>query len=68
MEKDQYNVNEAPDYNGHTHASYVDPVTGIETKAGRIEEAVGLYGNIETAEEYGYVARGYVLRKLHYWT
>jgi hypothetical protein len=67
MEKEQYNVNESPDYNGHAHASYVDPATGIETKAGRIEEAAGLYGNIETAEQYGYVTRGYVLRKLHYW-
>jgi amino acid transporter len=59
MEKEQYNVDETPDYNGHTHAQYVDP-SGVESKAGRILEAEELYGNIETAEEYGYVARGYV--------
>ncbi len=38
--------------------SYIDPVTGIENKEGRITEAAGLYGDIETAEEYGYVTRG----------
>ena len=70
MEKDAYNVNEAADYNGnegadyngHAQAQYVDPTTGIENKQGRITEAAGIYGDIETAEEYGYVARGYVQR------
>lgn len=57
-EKDQYNVNETPDYNGHAHATYVDPRTGIESKSGRLNEAAGLYGDVETAEEYGYVTRG----------
>jgi hypothetical protein len=60
MEKEHYNVDQTPDYNGHAHAQYVDPVTGIENKSGRITEAADLYGNIETAEEYGYVTRGYV--------
>lgn len=58
MEKDQYNVNESQDYNGHVHNTYVDPNNGIESKQGRLEEAADLYGNIETAEEYGYVTRG----------
>jgi amino acid transporter len=59
MEKDQYNVNESvEDYNGHAHAAYVDPRTGVESKQGRIAEAADVYGNIETAEEYGYVTRG----------
>jgi amino acid transporter len=66
MEKEQYNVNESPDYNGHAHAAYVDPATGIETKAGRIEEAAGLYGNIETAEQYGYVTRGLKSRHIQF--
>ena len=58
MEKEQYNVSESPDYNGHAHNTYVDPQTGIESKSGRINEAAGLYGDFETAEEYGYVTRG----------
>jgi hypothetical protein len=57
-EKEQYDVSATPDYNGHATAAYVDPATGIESKSGRILEASDLYGNIETAEEYGYVTRG----------
>ncbi len=49
---------ETQDYNGHGRATYVDPVTGVESKAGVLNEAGELYGNIETAEEYGYVTRG----------
>jgi amino acid transporter len=60
MEKDQFNVHETSDYNGHPHATYVDPATGIESKDGRILEASGVYGDVATAEEYGYVSRGYV--------
>lgn len=59
MEKDQYRVGEVPDYDGHDHTQYVGP-TGVETTPGRIAEAGELYGNVETAEEYGYVTRGYV--------
>jgi amino acid transporter len=55
-DKDTYNVDET--YNG-TQPHYVDP-SGIESKEGRITEAAALYGDIQTAEEYGYVTRGYV--------
>jgi amino acid transporter len=59
MEKEQYNVNEVGDtYKGHPEPTYVDPATGIESKSGRITEAADLYGDVETAEEYGYVTRG----------
>jgi amino acid transporter len=58
MEKGHYDVDETPAYNGGSHAQYIDPATGHESKAGRIQEAGELYGNIETAEEYGYVTRG----------
>lgn len=61
MEKEHYNVDESssPDYNGnHARAQYVDPVTGHATKSAGLQEAGELYGNIETAEEYGYVSRG----------
>ena len=56
-EKEQYAVGEEPDYNGHARATYVDP-SGVESKSGRILEAGELYGNLEEAEEYGYVTRG----------
>lgn len=57
-EKDTYNVEES--YSG-AHPRYVDP-SGVESKEGRIAEAAALYGDIQTAEEYGYVTRGYVER------
>ena len=47
---------ESPDSNGHTN--YIDPAAGNETKTGRLKEAAAIYGDIETAEEYGYVTRG----------
>lgn len=56
-ERDSYHANES--YNG-TRPQYVDPSTGIESKEGRMIEAAALYGDIQTAEEYGYVTRGYV--------
>jgi amino acid transporter len=55
-EKDNNLVADATDYG--RRPSYIDPATGIENKQGRITEAAGLYGDIETAEEYGYVTRG----------
>lgn len=61
MEKEHYNVDESssPDYNGnHARSQYVDPATGHATKTAGLHEAGELYGNIETAEEYGYVSRG----------
>jgi amino acid transporter len=56
MPKEMYG-DEAPGSNGH--ATYVDPVSGMESKAGVINEAGEIYGNIETAKEYGYVHRGW---------
>ena len=58
MDKVQYNASESADYNGHTHNVYVDPKSGMETETGRLGEAADIYGNVETAEEYGYVTRG----------
>lgn len=52
--------------NGHAPATYVDPVTGIESKQGRITEAADIYGDIETAEEYGYVTRGLKSRHIQF--
>ena len=42
---------EAPPYNDH-----VDRVTA--DKGVRIGEAADMYGDLQTAEEYGYVSRG----------
>lgn len=55
-EKDYFHVDET--YNS-VHPQYVEP-SGIESKQSRISEAAALYGDIQTAEEYGYVTRGYV--------
>ncbi|RFU29133.1 hypothetical protein B7463_g7206, partial [Scytalidium lignicola] len=64
MEKG-YNVSETPDYAAH-NGGYIDPSTGIESKTGRIAEAGEIYGNIETAEEYGYVTRGLKSRHIQF--
>jgi hypothetical protein len=55
MSKEVYD-NEAPGSNGR--ATYVEPATGMESKAGVLNEAGEIYGSLETAEEYGYVTRG----------
>ncbi|KAF7874217.1 hypothetical protein EAF04_002889 [Stromatinia cepivora] len=67
MEKEHYNVDESPDYNGsNARAQYVDPATGHATKAAGLKEAGEIYGNIETAEEYGYVTRGLKSRHIQF--
>ncbi|KUJ18413.1 uncharacterized protein LY89DRAFT_684319 [Mollisia scopiformis] len=62
VEKDTYNVDES--YNG-VHPQYVDE-NGIESKQGRITEAAALYGDIQTAEEFGYVTRGLKSRHIQF--
>ncbi|KAF8858960.1 hypothetical protein BDZ45DRAFT_590539 [Acephala macrosclerotiorum] len=64
-EKDAYNVNEYHNGNGEVHPQYVEP-SGIESKQGRITEAAALYGDLETAEEYGYVTRGLKSRHIQF--
>jgi hypothetical protein len=43
-------VEEMADYNGHIHTTQI--------KSSRLLEAAEIYGNVETAEKYGYVTRG----------
>lgn len=45
-------VEEVADYNGHVHPTQI--------KDSRLLEAAEIYGNVETAEKYGYVTRGYI--------
>jgi len=53
MEKEAYTV-DAPLYD--------DPARIVEDKGMRMGEAADVYGDIQTAEDYGYVSRGYVSR------
>lgn len=39
---------------------YDDPSRIVETKGVRIDEAADMYGDLATAEDYGYVTRGCV--------
>ncbi|CZR53101.1 probable general amino acid permease [Phialocephala subalpina] len=64
-EKDAYNVNEYHHGNGEVHPQYVEP-SGVESKQGRIAEAAALYGDLDTAEEYGYVTRGLKSRHIQF--
>jgi hypothetical protein len=54
------NVNEVAIENGHAHITAMDPRSSLDIKDGRLLEASEVYGDIETAQKYGYVARGYV--------
>lgn len=45
---------------GQAPTTRVDPSASVDMKDGRILEASEIYGDIETAEKYGYVSRGYV--------
>lgn len=53
MEKEAYTV-DAPLHD--------DPARIVEDKGMRMGEAADVYGDIQTAEDYGYVSRGYVSR------
>lgn len=54
-EKQEYDAKGSP---SPSSAHFVD-ANGVENKTGRLAEAAGVYGDIQTAEEYGYVTRGY---------
>jgi amino acid transporter len=59
MSKEIYVVNEVSAYDGRASEHYVEPVSGVESKSNTLNEAGETYGNIQTAEGYGYVTRGY---------
>ncbi|TVY49622.1 putative proline-specific permease [Lachnellula occidentalis] len=64
MEREKYTVDASSAYNGH--AAYVDPATGVGNKSGPLTEAGELYGNLDTADEYGYVHRGLKSRHIQF--
>ncbi|TVY93584.1 putative proline-specific permease [Lachnellula willkommii] len=64
MEKEQYTVDASSAYN--SHAAYVDPATGAESKSGPVMEAGEMYGNLDTAEALGYVHRGLKSRHIQF--
>lgn len=61
MEKSQYGAEgaEAPPYDGKQERI-------VEDKGIRIGEAADMYGDLETAEEYGYVSRGLKSRHIQF--
>jgi len=60
MEKERYTESgtEAPPYD--------DPTRVVEDKGIRMGEAADMYGDLDTAEEYGYVARGLKSRHIQF--
>ncbi|TVY36209.1 putative proline-specific permease [Lachnellula subtilissima] len=64
MDKEHYNVDESPSYSGR--AAYADPATGEENKSNPLVEAGEMYGNFDTAEEFGYVHRGLKSRHIQF--
>ena len=62
MEKGEYAV-EPKEAFGNEPPVYNDPHSAdiVENKGIRMGEAADMYGDLETAEDYGYVSRGYVM-------
>jgi hypothetical protein len=60
MEKSKgvYTVNESSAERGYGDASAIDTPPSVEIKDARLMEAAELYGDVETAQKYGYVTRG----------
>ncbi len=59
MEKKGYDVHDGERLSD-SPTRYVDPSHVIEEKGIAMGEAADIYGDIATAEDYGYVSRGYV--------
>ena len=57
VEKDEYTLG-APEYEVSASPQLSDAQVG-DLKTAQVQEAAGVYGDIQTAEDYGYVARGY---------
>lgn len=55
---DEKYVNSAGEKYSNDSPPYENAATIVETKGARIGEAADLYGDIGTAEDYGYVTRG----------
>ena len=53
MEDGEYNTEK-----GMGAPAYDDPARIVEDKGVRMGEAADMYGDLDTAEEYGYVTRG----------
>ncbi|MCJ1254926.1 hypothetical protein MMC24_002742 [Lignoscripta atroalba] len=67
MEKEAYNGAPNEAYaNGHEPPKYNDPASIVEGKGIRVGEAADMYGDIGTAEEYGYVSRGLKSRHIQF--
>ena len=64
--KEAYNITPAEKYSAES-PPYDDMARVVDEKGVRIGEAADMYGDLATAEEYGYVTRGYVeLEPLEY--
>lgn len=55
---------ESPPYEGQRHNSQVEAI--VQEKGMRMGEAADMYGDVATAEEYGYVARGLKSRHIQF--
>ena len=57
--KEKYNITPAEKLSNES-PPYDDMARVVDEKGVRIGEAADMYGDLATAEEYGYVSRGYV--------
>lgn len=56
MEKQLGDSIDLPEYHHHTS---LDEINKVEASRGsQVNEASDIYGDVQTAEEYGYVSRG----------
>lgn len=63
MEKET-RIGGSPEKLSNDTPPYEDPARIAEDKGVGISEGADLYGNLATAEDYGYVTRGYVELRL----
>ena len=65
MEKEAYSVNPTEKYSNESPPyGHDDPTRIVEEKGIRLGEAADMYGDLGSAEEYGYVTRGYVKHQI----
>ena len=57
MEREEYDL-EQKEVFGHGDSAFAGPAYKVEERGIQMGEAADMYGNVETAEDYGYVARG----------
>ena len=58
MEKERYNISPEEKISNESPNDYHGAERIVDEKGEQIAEAAAMYGDLESAEDYGYVSRG----------